>query len=98
VAVDILCGVLAGGGFGTGVKSLFQEWNEPQHIGHLFITIDPQRFMPLDIFQERIKALYRGLKSASPIDSDAPVVVAAKGKPVWRYKERARGYLSRNTP
>ena len=56
VALDILCGVMTGAGFGTGVKSLFQDWDQPQKIGHLFITIDPCRFMPWDEFCLRMAA------------------------------------------
>ncbi|MEJ2167669.1 MAG: Ldh family oxidoreductase [Desulfobacterales bacterium] len=78
VAIDILCGVLTGAGFGTEVKSLFQEWSEPQHIGHVFIALDPRRLMDWESFQRRIYELYRELKSVCPIDPDTPVVVAGE--------------------
>ena len=50
VVLDILSGVLTGSGFATGVKSLVQQWEEPQHVGHFFIAIDPVRFMPWEEF------------------------------------------------
>lgn len=75
VAMDILCGVITGAGFGRGIKSLFQDWSEPQHIGHIFITIDPQRFMPWDVFAKRMGQLYGLLKSSTPIDPKVPVIL-----------------------
>jgi LDH2 family malate/lactate/ureidoglycolate dehydrogenase len=91
VAIDILCGVLTGAGFGTGVKSLFQEWNEPQHIGHLFIALDPQRFMSWENFQARMGELYQELKAVRPIDTDAPVVVAGEKENQMEKERRAYG-------
>ena len=91
VAIDILCGVLTGAGFGTGVKSLFQEWNEPQHIGHLFIALDPQSFMSWESFQARMGELYQELKGVRPIDPDTPVVVAGEKENQLEKERRAAG-------
>jgi LDH2 family malate/lactate/ureidoglycolate dehydrogenase len=73
VAIDILSGVLTGSGFSDGVKSMLQQWNEPQHIGHFFITIDPSLFMKFETFENRMKNLYKKLKSARRISSDVSI-------------------------
>jgi LDH2 family malate/lactate/ureidoglycolate dehydrogenase len=73
LAMDILSGVLTGSGFSTGVKSLFQQWQEPQHVGHFFIVIDPARFMSLEKFQRRMSRMRRRIKRARPIDDGNPV-------------------------
>lgn len=75
VAIDILSGILTGAGFGTGVKSLVQQWNEPQHIGHFFIVIDPLRFMPWDTFLNRLKKLFNEIKKSKPIDQAKPILI-----------------------
>lgn len=75
VAIDILSGVLTGAAFSTGVKSLLQQWEEPQHIGHFFIAIDPSRFMGTVDFGSRIRELYELLKSAKPMDPKSPVLI-----------------------
>jgi LDH2 family malate/lactate/ureidoglycolate dehydrogenase len=75
VAVDILSGVLTGAGFSTGVKSVLQEWDEPQNVGHFFIVIDPRRFMPWEAFSDRMRQLFECLRGAPRIDPGKPIFV-----------------------
>ncbi|MBW2000407.1 MAG: Ldh family oxidoreductase, partial [Deltaproteobacteria bacterium] len=91
VAIDILSGVLTGAAFSTGVKSLLQQWEEPQHIGHFFITIDPGRFMPWNDFVQRTRELYKGLKSTKPIDPNAPVLIPGEPEHELERKRMAEG-------
>jgi LDH2 family malate/lactate/ureidoglycolate dehydrogenase len=90
IALDILSGVLTGAGFGTGIKSLVQQWAEPQHIGHFFIVIDPLRFMPWESFSDRIRKLFQELRRARRIDPDKPVLIP--GEPEARLEEGRRKY------
>ena len=75
VAIDILSGVLLGGAFSRGVKSLAESWDEPQDIGHFFMAIDATRFMPWETFSERMKDLFEGLRSAQRIDQGNPIFI-----------------------
>jgi ureidoglycolate dehydrogenase (NAD+) len=75
LAIDILTGVLTGAGFADGVKSLLQQWNEPQHVGHAMLVIDPTRFMPWDDFANRMRHLRVVMRSAPPIDPRHPVLM-----------------------
>ncbi len=52
--IDILAGVLTGAGFGKYVNNMYENWVDPQNVGHLFIAIDINRFMPIDLFKQRI--------------------------------------------
>jgi LDH2 family malate/lactate/ureidoglycolate dehydrogenase len=78
VAMDILSGVLTGGAFSTGAKSLIQQWEEPTHLGHFFIAIDPIRFMPWEVFSDRMKQLCDMLRGARRIDPQNPVLTAGE--------------------
>ena len=75
LAIDILSGVLTGAGFSAGVKSLVQQWEEPQHIGHFFIVIDPVRFMTWEIFSERMRQLCDSMRGVPPADPETPVMI-----------------------
>jgi LDH2 family malate/lactate/ureidoglycolate dehydrogenase len=75
VAIDILSGVLLGGAFSRGVKSLAESWDEPQDIGHFFMAIDATRFMPWETFSERMKDLFEGLRSAQRINQGNPIFI-----------------------
>ena len=91
VALDILSGVLTGSGFATEVKSLVQQWEEPQHVGHFFIVIDPVRFMPWEEFSERLKALFSILRGARRIDPETAIIVPGEYEADLERKRRAQG-------
>ena len=55
--VEILSGLLSGAAIGQEVGSLFNTWNRPVNIGHLFIAIQIDHFMPRRIFLERLQTL-----------------------------------------
>jgi len=86
LAIDILSGVLTGAGFSSGVKSLVQQWEEPQHIGHFLIVIDPTRFMPWEIFSDRMKQFCDSMRTVPSIDPGRPILIP--GEPEARTEEK----------
>ena len=88
VMVELLCGVLAGPGFGGGVHSVYEEPARPGDNGQLFIAIDIARFQPLEVFYERVEALAAWLEA-----SGEPGAVRLPGAQRWRAlkENRARG-------
>jgi LDH2 family malate/lactate/ureidoglycolate dehydrogenase len=88
VAMDILSGVMTGAGFSNGIKSLIQQSEESQHIGHFFIAIDPARFMPWKTFSNRMKQLCELLRNCQRIDAENPVLIP--GEPEARIEEERR--------
>jgi LDH2 family malate/lactate/ureidoglycolate dehydrogenase len=52
--IDILAGVLTGAGFGKYVNNMYENWEQPQNVGHLFIVVDINRFIPIDLFKTRM--------------------------------------------
>ena len=75
LAVDVLSGVLTGAGYGTGVKSLFQQMEEPQHIGHFIIIIDPSRLIGLDEFYSRMEDYCSMVTSSKSINPNQTVLI-----------------------
>ena len=73
LAVDVLAGVLTNGGVATEVLSMYQQWERPQNVGHMFIVLNPTFFMPIDVFFQRMDALMDLIKTASSIDVSHPV-------------------------
>ncbi len=55
--VDVLTGVLSGGGFGAGVQGLYADTSIPNDCAHLFLAIDPGAFGDADAFVARIDEL-----------------------------------------
>lgn len=79
VMVELLCGVLAGPGFGAGVRSMYGEPARPGENGHLFLVLDIARFLPLAAYYERIEALAAWLESTGE-----PGAVRLPGAARWR--------------
>jgi LDH2 family malate/lactate/ureidoglycolate dehydrogenase len=52
--IDILSGVLTGAGFGRYVNNMYENWDEPQNVGHFFVAVDINAFMPVAAFKERM--------------------------------------------
>ena len=64
---DVLSGVLSGSLFGTEV---FQDISN-HDVGHFFIAINPDIFMPHDEFQQRFEQFVDMFYAAEPIDPDS---------------------------
>lgn len=60
--MELLSGVLTGANFGGDVKSLYFDHSKPQNVGHLFIAIRPDLFVPRDQYMERIDTFVRRTK------------------------------------
>lgn len=55
--VDVLTGVLAGGGFGRRVNGLYADVAVPNDAAHLFVALDLAAFGSADAFTERVATL-----------------------------------------
>lgn len=71
--VDILAGVLIGERPSARVRSLFQQKDQPQKVGHFFFVIDPVRTIGVEAFLDGMAALEDGIRSTRPSDPDTPV-------------------------
>ena len=91
--MDVLCGVLTGANYGGEVRSLYFDFEAPQNVGHFFLAIKPDLFMPraeyearMDNMVERVKAQPR----AAGVDE-----ILMPGEPESRKK---REYLDGGIP
>ena len=55
--IDVLTGVLSGGGWGDQVRPLYRETDRPNDCAHLFLAIDPELLGGVDSFRRRSSAL-----------------------------------------
>lgn len=61
--IDALCGVLTGAAFGSHVVDLYDESDRNQNVGHFFIAIDVDAFMPIEDFKRRIRQFTQEIRS-----------------------------------
>jgi LDH2 family malate/lactate/ureidoglycolate dehydrogenase len=61
--IDVLCGVLTGASFGQHIVDLYDEGDQKQDVGHFFIALAVDAFMPLPIFKERVRRFSAEVRS-----------------------------------
>ena len=83
VMVELLCGVLAGPGFGETVRSMYEQPAANGDNGHFMLAIDIARFLPLEQYYERIEALAAWLQA-----SGEPGMVQIPGARRWQARRQ----------
>ncbi|MDK2870880.1 MAG: hypothetical protein PWQ16_232 [bacterium] len=87
MAVDIICGLLAGSGYGNQLKS-FHVLEGPTRVGASCIVIDVSRFIDLNEFKEKMKVYFatvKGLKKAHGVEK-----IFIPGEIEFRREKRSR--------
>jgi len=72
-AVDLLAGLLPGGGFLTGISPWMQHPEAPQRVGHFFIAIDAARIYGPG-YGDAIRNFLDIVTSTPPADATSPVL------------------------
>lgn len=57
LVVDLLTGVLSGGGFGNDVKGLYADTTQPNNCAHFFLALDIAAFADVEEFRARASRL-----------------------------------------
>lgn len=79
-AVEVLSGVLSGAAFGPHVGNLYEEGQPIADVGHFFLLMDISRWMPRDVYYQRIDQMLRELKSVSRADGVEEILYPGEGR------------------
>ncbi|MBL9214522.1 MAG: Ldh family oxidoreductase [Opitutaceae bacterium] len=82
--VEILCAGLSGGAMTTDLP-VYRTGGDPIGVSHMFLAIDPGRFLPRPVFRRRMDRLKRLVKASKPAKGYREVLVA--GEPEWREEQ-----------
>lgn len=86
--MEIMGGVLTGAAFAGEMRDLYGDFSGPQRIGHVFMAIRADLFMPLDAFKNRMDAMierYVRSPKAKGVDE-----ILMPGEPEEREEKRRR--------
>lgn len=61
--MDIMCGILSGAEFGPHLNNMWNDFENPQNVGHVFMCVDISKFLPLEVFKQRIGQMVDEIKS-----------------------------------
>jgi LDH2 family malate/lactate/ureidoglycolate dehydrogenase len=61
--MDIFCGVLSGAAFAGDVGDQYKAFDRPQDVGHFFLAMRPDLFVPMDEVRARMDVLVERIKA-----------------------------------
>lgn len=73
--VEILAGVLTGAAVAGDIGNMYTDFTKPQDVGHFMIAIDIAKFMPLDVFAQRMARLVEQAHATAPAPGFGAVLV-----------------------
>lgn len=74
--IDILCGLLTGMPMGREISSMYKAPIEQKRLlGHFFMAIDIERFLPLDLFKKRLQQMISAVREEPAKFPNQPVLV-----------------------
>lgn len=85
VIVDVLSALLSGSAFGSHINRMYDNFSEPQAIGHFVGAIDISRYVPLAEFKKRIDQMIREIKATPPAEGFTEVLLP--GEPEFKTEE-----------
>lgn len=88
MVIDILGSVLAGMPWGPHIVQMYGDMDKPRKLGHLFIAIDVERFMPLEAFKANLAAMIDELEAQDTAEGFQRVMYP--GQPEGERRERRR--------
>ncbi|MDK2809484.1 MAG: hypothetical protein PWR27_193 [Petroclostridium sp.] len=62
--IDILAGILSGGPYGPHINNLYENFKDPQCVGHFFGVINIEKFIPVENFKSMVDRMIREIKGA----------------------------------
>lgn len=89
--VDILAGVLAGSGFAGEVRDWNADFSAPANVGHFFLVMRVDAFMPLKDFETRMETAIERLKALPPAKGFAEVYYPGERSGLTEQQRRQTG-------
>jgi L-2-hydroxycarboxylate dehydrogenase (NAD+) len=87
--MEIMGGVLTGAAFAGEMRSLYEDFSGPQRIGHVFVAMRPDLFMPMAEFKQRMDTMIERLKASETADGFDEVLMPGEPE-ARRAAERRR--------
>jgi L-2-hydroxycarboxylate dehydrogenase (NAD+) len=89
--IDLLAGVLAGAGFGKGVRSMYAPGETRGNVGQALIAIRVSAFLALSEYEGRFRAWYDSLKATPPAQGHEGVRIPGERSSAHARKQRLEG-------
>jgi len=91
--MDILCGILSGAQFGPHLGNMWNDFVNPQNVGHFFCAIDISRFTDLETFKKRLGQMIEEIKALPRNEGVAELFLPGEIENRRRAERKANGIL-----
>jgi LDH2 family malate/lactate/ureidoglycolate dehydrogenase len=89
--IDLLTGVLSGGGFSTHVRTLYHQIETPSQVAHTCAALRVDAFMPFDQFEQRMEAMIELMHSCPRAPGVDRILVPGELEHEMEQRRRAEG-------
>jgi LDH2 family malate/lactate/ureidoglycolate dehydrogenase len=86
--MDILGGVISGAAFAGQVADQYKANDRPQDVGHFFLAIRSDLFIPADDYRDRMDTLMQRVRDCPKADGFSEILIP--GEPETRYEAERR--------
>jgi len=62
--IDVLCGVMSGAMFGPHLNNMWNDFTNPQNVGHIFSVLDISKYTDVGEFKKRTDQMIREIKES----------------------------------
>jgi L-2-hydroxycarboxylate dehydrogenase (NAD+) len=89
--MEILSGVFTGAAFAGDVRNPHTDLSGPQNVGHFFMAIKPDLFMPLEKYKKRMDTLISRAKSCEKAEGFDEIFIPGEIEAITESERRANG-------
>ncbi|MGE4284331.1 MAG: Ldh family oxidoreductase [Clostridia bacterium] len=89
--MDVLCGILSGAQFGPHLNNMWNDFENPQDVGHIFCAIDISKFVEVDQFKARMEQMVSEIKALPKSEGVSEIFVPGEIEQRRRKERKANG-------
>lgn len=91
IFVEILCGILAGAACGPHINHFWQDFVNPQNVGHVFLALDIDKFCGYTVFLNALDSLVSELKGLPKTPGTKEIYMPGEIENLRRAERKANG-------
>ena len=89
--IEILCSTLSGAYNSREINNFWKDFENPQNLGHFLGVFDIEKYIPLDVFKDRVDQLFDEIKSCPPAPGYNEVFIPGEIEYLSTAKKLAEG-------
>ena len=98
MVMEVLAGVLTGAGFGSDHhQDRLREGSHTPDYGHFFMALDPERFMPVADFTERVDRLIEQTRNGERAENATEILIPGEMELRTRQQSLSEGVRLRSS-